>query len=432
MVEQEPNSILAVRKGLPPGLWLPTAEESTDRFLVATFNHGNHQPEDIVELGMFAVALLVVDSAYNNSKRVSMMPTREDFRDLYTAGYGVNTNHFQNTYGGAPHIHEALGFYTKHTLDPTPTELIHRLRWLSRYSLKLDVEFPEQNPRVRQILKWGADRHLLPPVQVVKETLDNYAPEVRRIFSVEIPRYKEQNTFADAYRLGARVVRDKGKAITESELNKDYADACVGRPSAMIRTLFGSYSKFWHEFDLFEDSFGVTEDDLVNIGVRYAIRTGDTHLTRVKINALSSQQRFPSASLIARRLQISSLDPYRQRVAKGYSQYMAIRHELEQNGVSAEVSELACHRFEIGPSFSEKLIANQEVLIKISQNSYHAEYVRYLIKTGFNLLDEEIYDMQIADLKAVTKRLGIARKSASRLIVDLIPCVNTDELLAAA
>jgi hypothetical protein len=62
------SSILAVHEGLPPGLWVPTSDESTDQYLIENFNHANHDYEDIVDLGAFIVAL----HSLQRTKRVEL------------------------------------------------------------------------------------------------------------------------------------------------------------------------------------------------------------------------------------------------------------------------------------------------------------------------------------------------------------------------
>lgn len=82
------NSILATEKGLPPGLWLPRAEEPTEKYLRENFSRSDLTDEDVLDYGMFVVALIVLDK--NCSGRISTAPSTDDFNDLSGQGYGIS------------------------------------------------------------------------------------------------------------------------------------------------------------------------------------------------------------------------------------------------------------------------------------------------------------------------------------------------------
>ena len=77
------NSILAVERGLPPGLWLPLAEETTEQYLRENFDHQGHEYADIVDYGAFIVAMTLLGS--RESGRTCMMPNTYDMNELYDA-----------------------------------------------------------------------------------------------------------------------------------------------------------------------------------------------------------------------------------------------------------------------------------------------------------------------------------------------------------
>lgn len=431
--ETEFNPFLAVEKGLPPGLWLPTAEESTDKYLAINFNHGDHDPEDLIDLGAFAVALLVLDAP--SHPRKSLMPGWAEFEALHSAGYGLSHYHLQVTYENAVlKIQEGLGFYANNTKDPTEEELKKRLKWMGRYALDIQEEFPDRQPKVRQILEWGRDRNLLPPLHRTRQILGKkHTQVVREIFPIEIPRFREQVTYKDAYRLGSQILFDKGRPATVSELNDEYNDTCVGKPSNMLHNLFGPLGKFWWEgFDIISDSKWMKWQDLVNAGVRLAIKTRDPVITVNRMETLSAQRKFPHPKKIRQSTEAHSVIPFQQEIEVAYEEYLGLRRELKELGVSREVCELACQRYDTRLEFSNWLRDHMDVLATLSNDSKQATYVRQLIARGFNLLEDDIYAMQVTDFKSAIRNLKLKQKDELRFVLNLIPRLDTDEFLAAA
>lgn len=411
-------------KGLPPGLWLPTAEESTDRFLKEAFNRTDHPYEEIIELGMFAVALASFDQ-----KRVSdgsLMPSRLDLVELFKEGYGIDHNRIQRHYGGFSRLQEALGFYPRDH-RPQKGDLVKRLSWFTSWYLPVDDSFKGSSESIDDVLEWGMKRRLLPSRAIIEEVLDSDRRLLKMSLGIEKPKTKEMYTVMDAYRLAARVIRECGGPITQAQLNKKYAGEFEVLPNQIVQTFCGSLGALWLEFGYVADTTSFNADDLVNIGVRHAIRTGKAAITRGDIDSLSAAKRFPSRMPIRTSFN-GSTKQYQDAVQQEYGQYLLLQSKLQEMGVSTEVCVAASRRYCSSSEFSEYLLTNAETLALLSDGSSEANYVLSILKRGFDIEHEVTMRLQCVDLKRALKRLGIATEQQRRFIFELIPHVSYDDM----
>jgi hypothetical protein len=108
---------------LPPGLYLPLAEESTEKYRAEYFRGNDVTHEDVVDLACFAVALNVLAAPVTG--RVNVMPQLRDFRYLRSMGYGIHWRRFDE-FGGLTKIQSDLGFFADGVL-PSTDAVVERL-----------------------------------------------------------------------------------------------------------------------------------------------------------------------------------------------------------------------------------------------------------------------------------------------------------------
>jgi hypothetical protein len=418
------SSTLAVEKGLPPGLWLPTAHESTEQYRSEVFNHSNHPYEDIIDYGAFAVALIVLDSP--RTERVSYMPSQKDIDKLFGAGYGISRPRLGSEYGGVARLQQALGWYPK-GYRPPKEELITRLKWMASYAL--DPETDLDRSTVDEVLRWGAQRDLLPSSPVSYKILGDTIGNVRKIFAIEKPNSPKQYTFSDVYRFGALVLKDNATPPTDIELDRHYGDYFHAKPDQAIRAFFGTTTKFWLEFGLLTKVPQLDQELVRNFGIRYAIENDGQAPNKPIVEKMSELRTFPSALAIARNF--GGIINYQQVVQEGYQEYLKLHGELVEQGVTEEVVRLVCRKYEAGEAFSGHLKDHASTMAKVSMPTSGARYVRRLITSGLDLEDQDIYDMQLEDLLHAFRRTGIKR-DATHFALELVPRINVDEVLNRA
>lgn len=419
------NSILAVEKGLPPGLWLPTADEPTDKYRSENFRRNDLPYEDIVEYGSFVVAMALRSAPQTG--RINFIPKGTDITEMYQAGYGFPIDRLEPR-GGMSRLQHALGFYPRRFI-PTREELLARLRWMATYSL--DVEEDLNGSRnVRSIMLWGSARNLLPGIKVMQKVLGkDTTPEIQRIFAIEKPNSREQLSYLDVYRFGAKVLSENdGKPLRQQELDAKYKDYFLAAPYSVLVAFFGASNKFWLEFGHLTHARGFSPNELINIGVRYAIETGQPSFSHGDIVKLSADNKLPSTYPMGH--YFDGVVGYRDRVNEHYDKYVSLRDELVAQGISPEAVKTACREFEANEEFAGWLRENADVLQKLSRDLPAAKYALRLMSSGFSLLDEEIFMMQYVDLRRGLQSLGITSEEKLRFVFRIIPRINADEALA--
>ncbi len=416
------NTLLCTEKGLPPGLWLPTQYENTEKYLVENFAHPNHDYEDIVDFGSFLVAMTVLNM--EGGERTSTMPLSEDVELVHAAGYGLSLRLLSHQYGGLKKLQGALGYYPD-GFEPTAEELLDRFRWIANYAHARDSGDTELH-NVEDVIRWGAERDLTPAFNRVYKILGGDTFALRSIFDVE-KRNSPSITALHLYRFGDKVIRENGKPIGMRELNEKYTEEFVSTPYETIRAAFGTYTKFWLEFDYVPTSSGLSEREIVDIGVRWAIKNGSASIQTRDIEQLSKAMRFPSRLPIRR--YFGSIPAFRDSLIEEYYRYTEIRNEFAQNGVEPHVFEAACRKFETTPEFSYWLKLNIEPLTKLSNGSEASRFVLRIMHTGFNLEDNDIFILQLEDVKKSLRSIGIRSLDDQRFIFDLIPRIRASEVL---
>lgn len=413
-----------VSKNLPPGLWLPTAEEPTDKFLAENYTLKNRPFEDIVDYGAFVVALAYLDQ--ENSGRISFMPRTADINQMHNAGYGPSYKMLQyGGKGGFVKLNSALGFYPRN-FKPDPNTLLDRFRWIANYAYDLD---PTEGPLTStdQIMHWGALRNLSPAVEVTRQVLGNTSAPLREIINLPEISYRQRFTYLDLYRFGAKVMAENGGPISQTELNKKYAGQLGEQPHQTIVHFFKTYSRFWLEFDCVNTTSGLRETELLNLGVQRAIAEGDVAITADVINSFSAKNMFASRQPIYKHFR--GISTYRQRVKTEYAKFIKLQNEFMESGVDTTVLATICRKFECTPEYEAKLRANTSAMQKLSVGWDSARYVLSILCSGFNLLDEPIMEMQFEDFVASIRKIGIKGISEQRFIFDTVPRFDTDEAL---
>ncbi len=316
------NSILEVEKGLPPGLWLPTAEESTEQYLTENFANKNRSDEDIIDYGAFMVALIFYEQ--ENTGRLSMMPNAIDLQEMNRAGDGISNQVLLAKHGGLTKLQRTLGFYPRE-YTPVKDEVLEIFRWIAEYSYALDP-LPEKIHDIEQVMAWGSARNLSPSIPKVYKSLNGNTALLRKMFNIERRDQYHQYNYHDLYSFRERVIEENEGPISTSEMNLRYADRFVGLPSTVIKFKFTTMKKFWQEFDYLPlRTRSLSQEEAVNLGVRKAIQDNMVDLRVSVLNELSRQMRFPSLTLIYDKF-TGGIQDYRDKVQAGYQQYVQLKN----------------------------------------------------------------------------------------------------------
>jgi hypothetical protein len=419
------NSILAVERGLPPGLWLPRADESTEQYLHKNFDHPDLTHEDLVDYGSFIVSLISIEQ--ENTGRVSLMPRRRDVVDMYQTGYGVSINKIDRYHGGARHLQRALGFYPIN-YEPQKEEMLERFQWMAEYAYPYE---PSPNyggdPTIYDIIEWGSVRHLTPSTQVVYKLMEGDTTEIREMFGLKIKKAADQADHASLYHFGARVLQEHGRMLKRDELNALYSHEFPHKPSHMIKAKFGAYRNFWTEFDFVPDTHGMKPDQFLSIGLRRAIACGRATMTAGELEQHSSEGRFISRLPIYKHF--GSKQAYFNEVELLYEDYLRQQAEFADHGVAPDVFQAACRMYEPTPEFKQWLQDHKDTLVKLSDDSLEARYVTGIMKGGLDILNKETYEWQINDIQKYLHRLGIKDRGEHHFVFDVIPRVCADEVV---
>lgn len=402
---------------LPPGLWLPTAEESTEQYREGEFDHGEHEYERVVDYGMFVVALACFDD--KRRKSGSLMPTERDIRELKREGYGISRYHIDNHYGGYARLQTSLGYFPRDHRPPLEI-LLKRLNWIANEAIPQAAEFEGSRSNLDDLLQWGKRRRLLPSRKIINEALDGDKELLRSIFLLSQPSAMSDYSILDAYKMAARVIREQGGPVTQQEFNGIAQSDYDVKPYQVIANTCGSLSSLWHDFGYITDSSGMTRDNLLEHGVRHYIRCDGEELTKPLIESLSKSKKFPSTFPIARAFD-GSVKEYRKEVEGLYQKFTLVKLELQNLGVSDEVIKLASRDYVVGEDFERRLLDNHETLRILSGEDDSARYILGLIKSGFDLEFDYIAKMQLEDLRKHMMALGVANKAVRNFIFTLIP-----------
>lgn len=407
------NELLLVEKGLPPGLWLPLSEESTEQYKKESFNRPDHPYENIVDFGSFVVALAMFDE-----ERICYMPNQLDLRALSKVGYGVSEANLRKNYGGLIRLQQSLGFYPPGTY-PEKDALIERLKWMRSYQAYIPrIDGQHRMLKTNDVIVWGSSRRLLPSLKAIKNALGG-TTELQKIFSIEKPHAREQLTPLDLYKFGARVIRDNSGPISQVKLDKKYSTYFLGSPSRTVRAFFNTLNEFWQEFGYICDASGMTHQDLVDVGVRLAITSGEPQIPKKRITELSAKKVFPSYYPIRRRF--GNLSNYQKEIDEGYKKYQALNQALLSLGVAQSIINLACRKFASDNEFGEWLTGHSAELVKLSVDTVNGEYARKIIERGLDLGNDELLMLQQSDFELTLYRLGIKSKLEKQFALSLVP-----------
>lgn len=426
------NSILAVEKGLPPGLWLPTADESTEKYLSENFYRPNIEYEELVEYGKFVISLIFLEQA--NTERISLMPRLADLDAMYEAGYGIPTHSFSNHYGGTKRLQHALGFHYN-GYRPSETELLERFKWMADYAYPQELLTGENKvTKIHDIIKWGTARNLVPTEHVVRSILGGSNAKVMHIFNRHQHDADRDVDYMSVYRFGAQVLKEHGRKLSSEELDKLYPDVFPYPPSIVIKAKFKDRVRdFWQEFGFVPSIRKTSPDQPLIIGVRWAIANGFKNIEDVTMKAedireMSRNGRFISLGPIYNKF--GNSENYFKEVQLLYKSYLQQQEEFADQGVAPHIFRVACRNYLPTPEFEINLNKHISTLRKLSDNSEKSKYIVGIMTDGFNLLDEEIYRLQFKDVKKYLRDLGITDKEEICFVFDIIPHINTKEALS--
>lgn len=407
------SSIVVPGPNLPPGLLLPLPEEDTERFLTRNFVRPDLTEEEIIDYGIFVVALAAY--AAEETGRVSLMPTSKDFAELHDAGYGLGVRTMSRY--GFRWLQESLGFFPD-GVDAPVDAIEARLKWIVHHA------YPEQHGDdavadlvFEDLLFWGAARDLLPGRNSTRRSLNGNTVEIRRELGLERRLMPGSVTKMDLWKFGQEILHDYGEPLGGAALNRAGEKMFPSEPYEVIRWCFGSLTNFWLEYGKVHNAKGLSADELVDLGVQWNIRHGETIFTPSVLTKLSAEKRFVSKMPIVN--QFHTIPNYRDKVAERLESYYELREELVEAGVSEPVIRAMCLRFRDSAAFKEQLREHTDLLIRLSAEE--AEYVLQIIEKGFNLIDPDIFDYQRRDFKSALRKVGISKRSEWRWILEYVP-----------
>lgn len=408
---------------LPPGLHLPTADEDPDKFRSENYHPKGLEDWQVLDFGSFVVALAAFDVAEGN--RVSLKPLRDDLVGLRSEGYGPSARMIQKFYHSYQGLQHGLGFSVKQ-VTPDRDELLTRFEYIADNLLDPKEEFGDQYTML-ELLTWCSMRDLAPYIDTAREVLGGSLNDVRVIFGAREKDVAPSLTHTDLYRFGAKVLDEQKKVPLVRELKQKYQHAFGIDPVWAIGREYTNTNRFWLEFDRVRDTHGMTSQQVVNLGTRYAIRTGDRELPFVALEEAANQHLLPSLNSYERHL--DGIRDFRGLVQRDLEAYDALVGELAEEGISADVVQAFCGKFEPTDEFQEWLHGGKDILVKLSQNSEDASYILRLLRDGLDLLHEPTYNYQLRDLKKHLKSLGISKRGDMRFVFTAVPRLNPNEAL---
>jgi len=405
----------------PPGLWVPTADEDT-----AQYRSGNYVPSNldywqIVDFGIFAVALASFDVA--EGKRESLMPTKQDLNALRKEGFGPSFTTITHS-GGLKKLQSELGFYP-YAFRPTRDELLKRYEWIAEEVMEEGE--PEKPLTVKEIIDWCSLRDYAPHSEVVYDILDDDANPIRQIFGLPEIGVTQRVGKQGLYAFGARVLLQKGGIVPHEEMNSEYTAELGVRPITLTEEYFGGNNRFWLEFGRVTDTTALTQQDLVNLATRLAIRTGERGFSAQTARELAEQQLLPSRSSISKK--IGGLPKYRELIQNNLKIYGDLVREMQTKGVDERVTRAFSSCFEPTEEFKNLLVSHAETMLPFCDDTKESNYILKLIANGLDLVDEYIFELQIEDMIIYLKRVGITEEEDLRFIFSVMPLVDPEAML---
>lgn len=409
---------------LPPGLWLPLAEEPTDQYLSSNMDRPDLPYELLVDYGSFIVALNVLAAV--DTENLNYIPKQEHFRALRKVGYGISIARLEGEFGGLRNLQGTLGFFADNVI-PSESEVLDRLKWMATGPLNDDTMPSGETLSVIRIFKWGWGRKLLPSDDALTTVLGPQRGEkVRRIFGMDMPpdvhRYY---TARDTYKLGQRILDKHGAPIKQLEVDNLYSDDYIYKPYNIIRATCGSMFELWSSFGLYPDLSGVKAERLIDLGAQYALRNAGQLPARHTARLLSRELQFMNIDKIIN--EFGNYSTYKKEVNRALQQFGNLTSALIQEGVSDDVIHLLGANFRSSPDFSSRALMYVGALQSLSSASYHAGFVRKLLLDGFDLRNDDVYRMQLLDLKRSLRIIGVRDKAHIRYMLGLMPRIDIDE-----
>jgi hypothetical protein len=132
----------------------------------------------------------------------------------------------------------------------------------------------------------------------------------------------------------------------------------------------------------------------------------------------AKEQLLPSISSMYHR--VGGTVGFRESTLRGLEQYDTLVSQLDNLGVPAEVTRAFCARFEPNSAFRKKILKSVPILQKLSVATAQSEYVLGLVYNGFDLLHEDIFDLQLSDFLKYCKKLGLSGVDI-QFVVSCIP-----------
>jgi hypothetical protein len=230
----------------------------------------------------------------------------------------------------------------------------------------------------------------------------------------------------DAFKLGQQILDTTGGPLTGKEINEQYGQSFLYRPTTIIDTFCGGLRGFWGSFDLYPHMYRANPQEILEIGVRYAATHGGHILTRKESIAMADDQSFVDTDKMVR--EFGKFSDYQKQLTVAHENFRKAVTPLKLLGVSEEVLAVIGGRYVMGDAFIDDMYDNADVLVKLSADRYSAKYVLALLKRGFDLRRDDMYHLQLKDFSESCRRLGINKKGM-RYVLICMPRQNSEETL---
>ena len=178
------------------------------------------------------------------------------------------------------------------------------------------------------------------------------------------------------------------------------------------------------EFGLVPDASGLDRDDFITLGVRMSLKDPTLNLNIPNIAKLSADQRFPSKIPLIRHF--TSIPTYRETVQEVLREYGAFCDNLTNTGVTSAVISALEGSFVAGNEFMNDLAMHADTLLKLSRPE--ADYVLHIIKNGFDLINEDIFALQLADFTGRLNKIGVSQAEHD-FVFRLVPRITPADVL---
>lgn len=320
-----------------------------------------------------------------------------------------------------------MGYFSSAS-TPDKDTIMKRLAWIGNYAYERDegTSIVESGVTLRELVNWAAVRNYLPSRANTLRVFEGDTTKARQLLNIEYAPTRVHREYHSMYKLGAKIINENNGPVTHEAFKLRYNHGTEYSANVAITELFGTYTNFCLEFGYVPTTLGLQKSDIVDMGVRYAIRNKGHIVNGGDVTRLSAEKRF--ASLRPIKSTFGGVEKYGKAVSAKYDLHIRNKRMLETADVDVALLAAIEHNHIFTGTTLEGLRANIPLLKCLEFGESFKQFFLGILTNGFNLLDDTIFDIQLNDLLAGMERSGI-NDTAKRYILSLIPRINPDEAL---